>query len=130
MAGEQELLRHAWLSARKGNLNALSECKAWALREVWQKQKDSEHGLLVFASERLMKKCGGRPTPGAVGKLFKRMDADSEWFPGKKSRGTSGPTPALSASATREKKQVPLWELHDSCETHVCFQTVLRLAPV
>ena len=30
MTGEQELLRKAWLSARHGNLSAVSECKAWA----------------------------------------------------------------------------------------------------
>ena len=39
MASEQELVRDAWLAARKGNLCALSECKAWALREVWREQK-------------------------------------------------------------------------------------------
>jgi len=99
MAGEQELLRDAWLSARQGNLSALSECKAWALREVWREQNDSDHGLLVFAAERLKKKGGGRPKPEAIGKLFNKIDADPEWFPGKKSLVVSGPAPALSASA-------------------------------
>ena len=40
MASEQELLRDAWLAAsRKSDLCVLSECKAWALREVWRKQE-------------------------------------------------------------------------------------------
>ena len=45
------------------------------MREVWQEQKGSDHGLLVFASGRLTKKGGGHPKPEAVGKLFKKMDA-------------------------------------------------------
>ena len=99
MAGQQELLRDAWLAARKGNLCALSECKAWALREVWREQKDSDHGLNVFASERLTKKGGGRPGADAIAKLFKKIDADAAWFPGKKSQGEFGPKRALSATA-------------------------------
>lgn len=99
MTGEQELLRKAWLSARHGNLSALSECKAWALREVWREQKDSDHGLLVFVSGRLKKQGGGCPQPEAIGKLFNKIDADPTWFPGKKSLVTPGPDPALSTSA-------------------------------
>ena len=53
MTSEQELLRNAWRSAKTGNLSPLSECKAWALREVWREEKDTDHGLLVFVAARL-----------------------------------------------------------------------------
>ena len=99
MPSEQELLRNAWLSARRGTLNALSECKAWALREVWRAQNDSDHGMLVFVAERVKKQGGTHPQAEAIGKLFNKIDADSQWFPGKKCLSVSGPKPALSASA-------------------------------
>ena len=31
---QQDVLREAWLGGRDGNLSALSEARAWALREV------------------------------------------------------------------------------------------------
>ena len=98
MASDQELLCDAWLSARHGNLSAMSECRAWALREVWREQNDSDHGLLVFVAERLKKEGGGRPGADAVSKLFNKIDADAAWFPGKRASG-AGRKPALSASA-------------------------------
>ena len=48
MAGERGLLRHTWLSARKDNLNVLSEREAWAVRGVWQKQKNPVKRACVF----------------------------------------------------------------------------------
>jgi hypothetical protein len=42
---------------------------------------------------------GGRPGPDAIGKLFKRLDDDADWFPGKSSQEVRGPKPALSAQA-------------------------------
>ena len=99
MSSVQELLRDAWLGARKGNLCALSECKAWALREVWREQKDSDHGLNVFVSQRLKKNGGGHPGSDAIAKLFNKIDADPAWFPGKKAQAKCGPKPALSATA-------------------------------
>ena len=98
MASDQKLLCDAWLSARHGNLSAMSECRAWALREVWREQNDSDHGLLVFVAERLKKEGGGRPGADAVSKLFNKIDADAAWFPGKRASG-AGRKPALSASA-------------------------------
>ena len=36
----QELLRAAWLEGSNGNMSALTEARAWALREAWK----DEHG--------------------------------------------------------------------------------------
>ena len=44
------------------------------MREVWQEQNGSDHGLLVFASGRLTEKGGGHPKPEAVGELFEKME--------------------------------------------------------
>ena len=42
---QQELLREAWLGGRLGTLSAMSEAKAWALREMWRVQEKSDYGL-------------------------------------------------------------------------------------
>ena len=36
MSSVQELLRDAWLAARKGNLRALSACKAWTCQKLYR----------------------------------------------------------------------------------------------
>ena len=33
----QQLLQEAWLGGTEGNMSALSQARAWALREVWRK---------------------------------------------------------------------------------------------
>ena len=58
---QQELLRKAWTEGRKGNLSALSEVKAWALREVWRSEGKGEWGLMKFVAERVTKIGGGHP---------------------------------------------------------------------
>ena len=57
MASEQELVRDAWLAARKGNLCALSECKAWALREVWREQKGPKARRILRVKICIASKC-------------------------------------------------------------------------
>ena len=99
MDTQQEVLRQAWLHAPKGNLNARSEAKAWALREVWRNDKETDWGVQSFVAKRLKKVGGGKPTQGSISKLFAKIDADPEWFPGKSSQTTFGPKPALSAQA-------------------------------
>ena len=41
----QELLRESWLGGRATNLSALSEARAWALREVWRDDGKAEYAL-------------------------------------------------------------------------------------
>ena len=64
MAGRgQEALREAWLGTQEGQLSALSQAKAWAMREVWRDDHTTEYGMLVYISGKLQKGGGGKPTP-------------------------------------------------------------------
>ena len=60
---QQELLRKAWLEGRDGNLNALGEAKAWALREIWRAEHDDDYGLLPFVAARVSKNGAGDHQP-------------------------------------------------------------------
>ena len=94
---QQELLRKAWTEGRNGYLSAWSEAKLWAIREIWRAEKDSEHGLQTFAASQVMKSgTNEHPSQRAVGKLFERMDADPDWFPGKITREVNGPKRTLT----------------------------------
>ena len=97
MGDSQELLKKVWTGGRKGCLSALSEAKLWAIREVWRSEKQSEHGMLTFAS-RLVFKFGTKqhPTSQAVGQFYAKIDDDPAWFPGKCDRSSNGPDRALS----------------------------------
>ena len=83
MAQQQDALRAAWLDAPCGCLSAWSQARAWALREYWREDKDSEYGMLAFIAGKLSKSGGGKPSPQAVGQFFAKVDADTSWFPGK-----------------------------------------------
>ena len=52
---QQELLQEAWLGGRDGNLSALSQAKAWSLREVWNAEGKGKYGMFKFISERVTK---------------------------------------------------------------------------
>jgi len=94
----QELLREAWLGGRKGNLSAREEARAWALREVWRADGKPDHGLNAYVAGKVVKVGGGNPQGCAIGKFFKKIDDDPDWFPGKGSEVTPGPDRALSAT--------------------------------
>ena len=96
---QQELLRKAWTEGRKGTLSALSEAKAWALREVWRSEGHGDWGLMSFVAERVTKIGGGHPQQPAVSKFFAKVDKDPDWFPGKSTQDEHGPAPALSGQA-------------------------------
>ena len=70
----QDVLKKAWLVARKGYLAPLEEAKAWALREVWRAEGKSEYGLNTFVASKVKKTGGGHPEREAVRKLFLKMD--------------------------------------------------------
>ncbi len=42
---QQELLQSAWTGGRQGYLSALSQARAWALREAWNDFHDSPYGM-------------------------------------------------------------------------------------
>ena len=80
---DQEALRAAWLEAPCGCLSAWSQARAWALRECWREEKDSDYGMLAFIAGKITKSGGGHPSPQALGQFFAKADADESWFPGK-----------------------------------------------
>ena len=79
-------------------MSALAEAKAWALREAWKELHDSEHGLKEFVAQRVPKQGGGHPSAQSIGQLYRRIDADREWYPGKGSGTPPGPEPALTGA--------------------------------
>ena len=128
---QQELLRQAWLEGRSGNLNALGEAKAWALREAWRTLHDNDWGLLPFVAARVSKSgTGDHPSTSALFQLFTKMDGDEEWFPGKSYQEKHGPDKALngtcmqaiatSAMATKKRRIEPTYKyMVGACEKAV-----------
>ena len=95
-SSQQELLEEAWLGGRTGNLSALSEAKAWALRETWRESGKSGYGMLTFISKRVKKIGGGCPSHSAISQLLEKIDADRDWFPGKSRQERHGPQSAIT----------------------------------
>ncbi len=79
-ASRQDLLRQAWLEGREGNLTALSEARAWALREVWREDDKPDYGMLTTIAKKVTKVGGGHPSHTAISKLFDRIDDDQTGF--------------------------------------------------
>ena len=73
MEDQQALLREAWTGGHKGCMSALAEARAWALREVWRKEKKSEYGMLAFIAQRVKKVGGGSPSRSALFQFFERI---------------------------------------------------------
>ena len=59
----QELLSKVWLGGRQGNLSPMMEAKAWALREIWNDEKESSYGMLEYIAGKVVKVGpeGGKP---------------------------------------------------------------------
>ena len=95
-ATQQEVLEIAWTKGAVGYLPPWEEAKAWALREVWRSEYDSEYGLLAYVAGKVVKTGGGRPSPAAIFQLYAKIDADTSWFPGKRAQERHGPVPVLT----------------------------------
>ena len=104
-ATKQACLEAAWKQGAKGYLPAWEEAKAWALREVWRKDYDSDYGLLAYVAGKVVKSGGGDPSPAAISQLYAKMDADASWFPGKNSQEQHGPGAVLSGVKRRSIAQ-------------------------
>ena len=52
LEAKQALLRDAWTQGRAGYLPAWEEAKAWALREMWRSDHDSDYGLMVYLAQK------------------------------------------------------------------------------
>ena len=81
----QELLRKSWLGGRQGNLSPMMEAKAWALREVWNDEKESSYGMLEYIRGKVVKVAAEgeepeQPTKQAMAKFFLKVDADPDWY--------------------------------------------------
>ena len=96
---QQDLLRRAWTEGRDGNLSAMAEAKAWALREVWRAEGKGDWGLNSFVAQRVQKIGGGTPGQPSISKFFKKVDSDPEWYPGKSNQTEFGTSPALTGQA-------------------------------
>ena len=92
----QDLLRKAWRGGREGNLSALEEARAWALREVWQDDDKPDYGMHTYIAGKIVKIGGGHPGRAAVRQFFARVDADPEWYPGKSTQVQFGPASVIS----------------------------------
>ena len=105
-------MKDLWLAGPKGQLSALEEVKAWALRELWKHDGRGSYGMCAFIAKTIRKNDGTCPTRDAVRKLLEHIDADDEWFPGKQrgeKRGrkrvlTGGKAAALCRAAKAIKR--------------------------
>ena len=107
---QQDLLRTAWLEGSKaGSLPAREQAKAWALREVWKASGKGEFGMKTYIAGKLAKNTGESPSSEAVRKLFERIDADDDWFPGKANYAEVGAPGVLVGSKTGLPLRSVLW---------------------
>ncbi len=90
MASQQELLRSAWHGGRKGDLSPLEQARAWGLREAWLDSGKPKYGMVSFVCGKVKKNGGGHPLPGAISKLFAKIDGDADWFPGQNPQESFG----------------------------------------
>ena len=82
----QEELKELWRGGPDGQLCALEQLKAWALREVWVKDGRSTYGMYAFIAGKVWKNGNPRenPDPVSVKELLQKIDDDDEdWFPAK-----------------------------------------------
>ena len=107
---QQDLLRTAWLEGSKaGSMPAREQAKAWALREVWKASGRGEFGMKTYIAGKLAKNTGESPSSEAVRKLFERIDADDDWFPGKANYAEVGAPGVLVGSKTGLTLRCVLW---------------------
>ena len=96
MVDRQDVLRDAWLGGSIGHFSALTEARIWALREAWREFKDSDYGMTKFIAERVTVVGGSDPWSSAITEFFKKIDADLDWYPGKKAGSKPGPKSVIS----------------------------------
>ena len=101
---DQETLRNFWRSAPDGRLCPWEQAKALGLREA---SKDLHGGQtnLVWIADRVTKVGGGHPSTSALHQFFKLVDADADWFPGRRSGKKRGPQPLLTAAKRKRSAQ-------------------------
>jgi hypothetical protein len=88
-------LEKLWKSGREGTLCPLEQAKTWGFREAQRARGEEENHQDIAQS--VVKVGGGRPGRDAVRKFFEKVDADPDWYPGKRDGERPGPKPALTA---------------------------------
>ena len=85
----QEALRTSWRRAPKGRLCAWEVAKAIGFREA---SKEIHGGVpnIPWIADRVQKVGGGHPSRMSLHELFKKIDADPDWFPGELSGAKRG----------------------------------------
>ena len=89
------------------------------MREAWNEFKDTNYGMLIFIATRVTVENGRNPLPSAIQEFFKKVDADPDWYPGKKVGARPGPASvvsvqnqkvvARSAMAMKERGEEPTY---------------------
>ena len=98
----QQQLSHYWSTpSREGEgMTPRQAFVAYGLREAWRANHgDKTYGMLLFVKEHLAQTSQLKVSPQALFNLYKKFDADPEWFPGKLSGGKRGRKRALSGTA-------------------------------
>ena len=96
-----ETLQDAWLNSPKNKLGAKGEALAWALRKAWFASGNGKYGMLGFVQEHTTID-GHAPRPNTLTDLYKKIDADPEWYPGK----LAGAAPGRPSAMTNTSKSV------------------------
>ena len=97
---DQATLCDLLLAGPSGKLCAWQQALALALREASREVHDGESNAPWIAA-RLVKIGGGAPTKQALYKLFKLVDQDDQWFPGKHTGRKRGRKPSLTPAKRR-----------------------------
>ena len=87
-------LAAAWTQGTEGTMAPIEQAKLWGLREALRKMGEDTTQYAWMASQ-VRVVGGGHPSRQAVDKFFARVDADTEWHPGK--RGAVGRPKELTA---------------------------------
>ena len=100
---KQKLLQEAWLSGREGTMSAQTQARAWALREAWRDEGNSDYGMCTHIASKLYtiappKTKKEHPSAAAIQQLFQKIDQDKAWFPGKSAQVQYGPAPAINGT--------------------------------
>ena len=103
-AMDQESLRALWLHAPEGRLSPWEQAKALGLREA-SKELHGGKTNLPWIAARVSKVGGGHPQKGSLREFFKLVDADADWFPGKRNGAKRGRKPDMTPAKRRRIAQ-------------------------
>ena len=101
----KQTLEDLWLGGRTGTLSPLATVKAWALCAMYRELKIPEKKLYARVAAHIENNGGGHPHGYAIKELYEKINADSEWYPGKVYGSVGGRPPVLSRTQVRSLKR-------------------------